>query len=53
MGKKHYIFMVLIAVSSLVKGQAIKQNLLLANALTFHHTIYTYGYEQTKANLSV
>ncbi len=51
MGKKKYIFIVLIAVSSLLKGQAIKQNLLLANALPFHHNIYTYGYEQTKANL--
>jgi hypothetical protein len=51
MGEKNYIFMVLIAVSSLLKGQAIKQNLLLANALTFHHNIYTYGYEQSKANL--
>ena len=51
MGKKHYIISVLIALSSLLKGQAVKQNLLLANALSFHHTIYAYGYEQSKANL--
>jgi hypothetical protein len=51
MGKKQYVIIVFIAISYLLKGQAIKQNLLLANALTFHHNIYTYGYEQTKANL--
>ena len=51
MGKKQYVIIVFIAISSLLKGQAIKQNLLLANALTFHHNIYTYGYEQSKANL--
>ena len=51
MGKKHYIISVFIAITTLLRGQAIKQNLLLANALPFHHTIYAYGYEQSKANL--
>jgi hypothetical protein len=51
MGKKHYVIIVFIAISSLLKGQSVKRNLLVPNALTFHHTIYTYGYEQNKANL--
>lgn len=51
MGKNKYIIIVLLAVCSLLKGQSIKQNLLLTNALAFHHNIYTYGYEQSKSNL--
>lgn len=34
-----------------MSSQSVKQNLLLANSLSFHQTIYTYGYDQSKANL--
>lgn len=34
-----------------MRCQIIKQNLLLANSLSYHQTIYTYGYEQSKSNL--
>ena len=51
MGKNKYIIIVLLTVCSLLKGQSIKRNLLLANVIAFHQNIYTYGYEQNKANL--
>lgn len=51
MGKNKYIIVALLVVSSLLKGQSIKQSLMLANALPFHHNIYAYGYEQTKMSL--
>lgn len=34
-----------------LRGQTIKRNLLFANAIPFHHNIYTYGYEQSKSSL--
>jgi hypothetical protein len=51
MSKKHYIIIVFITLTSFLKGQAVKQNLLLANALPFHGNLYIYGYEQSKVNL--
>lgn len=48
---KFYIIISLIFSSVTLRCQIIKQNLLLANSLQFHQTIYTYGYEQTKSNL--
>lgn len=56
MGKNKYIISILLVVSSLLKAQLVKQNLLLASTFSFHHNIYVYGYENpiakgSKANL--
>ena len=48
--KIYIIFSFIIAFAS-IKGQVIKQNLLLANSALFHQSIYTYGFEQSKNNL--
>ncbi len=51
MGKIGQIFIVLIGFSSLINGQTIKRNLLSANILNFHNSLYVFGYEQSQANL--
>ena len=48
---KFYIIISLIFLTFAVKSQTIKQNLLQANSMQYHQTIYTYGYEQSKSNL--
>lgn len=48
--KIYIVFSFIIAFAS-IKGQVIKQNLLLANSALFHQSIYTYGFEQSKNNL--
>lgn len=48
---KFYIIISVIFSTVNMRSQIIKQNLLLANSLQFHQTIYTYGYEQSKSDL--
>ncbi|MCF8423090.1 MAG: hypothetical protein K9H41_01970 [Bacteroidia bacterium] len=51
MKSKIYIIFSFIIAFAPIKGQVIKQNLLLANSALFHQSIYTYGFEQSKNNL--
>lgn len=51
MNRKFRFIISLICLSFVVRCQTIKQNLLLANSLSFHQTIYTYGFIQDKSNL--
>ena len=51
MGIIRQFFIVLIGFSNLVNGQTIKHNLLSANVISFHNSLYVCGYEQSNANL--
>ena len=51
MGRINQILIVLVGFTSLVNGQAIKRSLLSANVVSFHNSLYVYGYEQSQANL--
>lgn len=51
MGKISQIAILIIGFTSLVSGQTIKRNLLSANVLNFHNSLYVFGYEQSKTNL--
>jgi hypothetical protein len=51
MGRISQILIVLVGFTSLVNGQTIKRNLLSANVLSFHNSLYVYGYEQSNASL--
>jgi len=48
---KRLILYTLAILCSASKAQSFKKNLLFANSLQFHHTIYVYGYEQQKSEL--
>ncbi len=48
---KQLILFTLFVLSELSNAQSIKKNLLSANSLQFHHTVYVYGYEQQKSEL--
>ena len=48
---KKLILYLLLILCGISKAQNVKQNLLSANSLQFHHTIYVYGYEQQKNEL--
>jgi trehalose-6-phosphate synthase len=51
MGKIGQILTLILGFISLVNAQTIKRSLLSANVLSFHNSIYVYGYEQSNANL--
>lgn len=51
MGKIGQILTLIMGFISLVNGQTIKRSLLSANVLSFHNSLYVYGYEQSNANL--
>ncbi len=51
MGKIGQILTLILGFISLVNGQTIKRNLLSANVLCFHNSLYVYGYEQSQAIL--
>ena len=48
---KQLILYTLFIMCSSSKAQSFKKNLLSANSIQFHHTIYVYGYEQQKNEL--
>ncbi len=51
MNVKQLILYILLILCGTSKAQSFKKNLLSANSLHFHHTIYVYGYEQQKSEL--
>jgi hypothetical protein len=51
MGKIGQILILVIGFTSLINGQTIKRNLLSANILSFHNSLFVFGYEQSQANL--
>jgi hypothetical protein len=48
---KQLILYTLIILCGVSKAQSLKKNLVSANSLLFHHTIYVYGFEQQKSEL--
>ena len=48
---KKFILYLLLILCGISQAQSFKKNLVSANSLQFHHTIYVYGYEQHKSEL--